>query len=82
MRAEADYQNALKGQDAMSTSNVTMHYMPRMRLLGVDWFGAFMWAVCVMSVLFVLNYGEHYDWWRSHEIWIGTVFAVVCKVIP
>ena len=37
---------------------------------------------CVMSVLFVLNYGEHYDWWRSHEIWIGTVFAVVCKVIP
>lgn len=53
------------------------HYMPRMRLLGVDWFGAFMWAVCVMSVVFVLNYGEHYDWWRSHEIWIGTAVAVV-----
>ena len=53
------------------------HYMPRMRLLGVDWFGAFLWAVGVMSLLFVLNYGEHYDWWRSEEIWIGTIAAVV-----
>ena len=53
------------------------HYMPRMRLLGVDYLGAFLWAVCVMSVTFVLNYGEHYDWWHSKEIWIGTIFAIV-----
>lgn len=49
--------------------------MPRLPLLGIDWIGMLMWGTTAMSALFVLIYGEHYDWWQSEHICFATVFG-------
>lgn len=46
-------------------------------LYGIDWMGAILWGTTVLSIIFVLNYGEHYDWFDSSYIRIGALFALV-----
>jgi MFS transporter, DHA2 family, multidrug resistance protein len=55
------------------------HYrhMPKLPLFGIDWMGASLWATTALSAIFVLNYGDYYNWYQSTEIWMGTVFALV-----
>lgn len=36
-------------------------FMLRLPLFGIDWMGMILWATTLLSVIFVLNYGEHYD---------------------
>jgi len=48
--------------------------MRRLPLFGIDWTGIILWAATVLSAIFVLNYGEYYDWFDSAYIWIGTLF--------
>jgi MFS transporter, DHA2 family, multidrug resistance protein len=55
--------------------------MPKVPLYGIDWFGGAMWAAVLLSVVFVLNYGEHYDWFHSSQIRIGTAFALIALVL-
>lgn len=45
-------------------------------LYGIDWMGAILWGTTVLSIIFVLNYGEHYDWFDSFYIRMGVLFAV------
>lgn len=55
--------------------------MPRMPLLGIDWIGMLMWGATALSALFVLIYGEHYDWWQSEHIRFATVFGAAVLVL-
>jgi len=59
------------------------HYrhMPKLPLFGIDWLGAILWGITVLSVIFVLNYGEHYDWYQSTQIRMGTIFGLTALAL-
>jgi len=59
------------------------HYrsMPKLPLFGIDWLGALLWGLTILSVIFVLNYGDHYDWYQSAEIRMGTVFGLIALAL-
>lgn len=50
--------------------------MKRLPLYGIDWMGAILWGIAALSAIFVLNYGDYYDWYQSPFIWMGTVFGI------
>lgn len=54
------------------------HYrhMPKLPLFGIDWLGALLWGTTILCAIFVLDYGDHYDWYHSTEILMGTVFGL------
>jgi len=54
------------------------HYrsMKKLPLLGIDWMGGLLWAATILCAIFVLNYGDYYDWYQSTSIWMGTVFGL------
>lgn len=52
-------------------------FMRPFPLFGIDWLGAFVWAIILMVVNFILLYGEHYDWWHSKHIWTATIFLLI-----
>lgn len=37
-------------------------------LLGVDWLGAFLWALLLLEIAYFFNYGDWLDWWHSPVI--------------
>ena len=45
----------------------TRHFrmMRRLPLYGIDWLGALLWVLAVMQAVYVLCYGEFYNWWDS-----------------
>lgn len=51
--------------------------MPKFPLFGIDWLGAFMWGITLLTINFICFYGEHYDWWSSKEIQIATMFLII-----
>ncbi|HPF52734.1 MAG TPA: hypothetical protein PK335_14225 [Draconibacterium sp.] len=51
-------------------------FMKRLPLFGIDWTGMVLWATTILSFIFVLNYGEHYDWFESVYIRAGLVMAL------
>lgn len=55
--------------------------MRKLPLYGIDWFGALLWALIMFSIIFVCNYGEHYDWFHSPYIRMASVGAVVMIVL-
>ncbi|WP_321436498.1 hypothetical protein [uncultured Bacteroides sp.] len=59
----------------------TYRSMKKLPLFGIDWLGALLWALTILSVIFLSVYGEHYDWYESQYIQIATVFAVVLLLI-
>lgn len=50
-------------------------------LLGIDWIGAILWAVFMLSFTFICVYGNFYDWWDATEIRLATLLAVICLAI-
>ncbi len=48
---------------------------------GIDWLGLLLWSVFLMLVIFVLEYGEYYDWFESKNIYIATVAALILGLI-
>lgn len=46
-------------------------------LFGIDWLGAFLWALILLTLNFIFLYGKHYDWWFSAEIKTATIFLIV-----
>lgn len=45
---------------------------PFIPLKGIDWLGQILWTATCVGVAWIFNFGEHYDWWESSEIWTGT----------
>ena len=50
---------------------------PPVPLQNIDWFGAFLWSFWLMLLIFILEYGEYYDWLDSKYIRI----AIVCSIL-
>ncbi|MDP4188385.1 MAG: hypothetical protein Q8905_10070, partial [Bacteroidota bacterium] len=50
-------------------------------LNGIDWLGAFLWSLFIMLIIFVLIYGEHYDWLSSKYIFMAIISSVVVFVM-
>lgn len=65
------------------TSVIFRHFraMKKMPLTGIDWIGMALWAVTILSAIFVLNYGEYYDWYQSINIWMGTLFGLIALTL-
>lgn len=59
------------------------HYMPmkKLPLFGIDWMGFLLWAATILCIIFVLNYGEYYDWFHSVYIRTGTVFGLAALAL-
>lgn len=51
---------------------------PFIPLKGIDWLGHILWVASCVVAAWIFNFGEHYDWWDSHEIWTATwIFIAV-----
>lgn len=50
-------------------------------LLGIDWLGATLWSVAMLSFTFICVYGNHYDWWQSREIGFATFLCLASTAI-
>lgn len=55
--------------------------LPKMPLYGIDWMGALLWALTLMSILFICVYGDHYDWFDSEYIRIAALSAVLTLIL-
>ena len=70
--------------DLLVLTVCTRHFrtFKKMRLVGIDWLGALLWALLLLQVAFLLNYGDYYDWWASPVMrqlaLAATVTLVVC----
>jgi len=53
------------------------HFMKPLPMFGIDWTGIVLWASTLLSFIFVLNYGEHYDWFDSVYIQTGLAFGLI-----
>lgn len=50
---------------------------PKMPLLGVDWIGMILWAIFILSLIFVVQYGFQLDWFHSRYIRIATGISLI-----
>ena len=50
-------------------------------LLGIDWIGAGLWSIFMLSFTFICVYGNFYDWWDAVEIQGASVLGFTCMVI-
>lgn len=50
-------------------------------LLGIDWIGAALWSVFMLSFTFVCVYGDFYDWWDAIEIRIASAIGLACLLL-
>lgn len=55
--------------------------MKKLPLYGIDWLGALLWGLTVLSIIFICNYGEHYDWFQSIYIRMAAVAAVIMLLL-
>lgn len=53
----------------------------RLPLYGIDWFGALLWGLIILSVIFVCVYGEYYDWYESVYIRMATVGGIIMLLL-
>lgn len=53
---------------------------PFVPLKGVDWAGHILWTGTCLAGAYIFNYGEHYEWWESREIWTATWLFIALAV--
>lgn len=46
-------------------------------LYGIDWTGLVLWGTLLLQVAFLLDYGEHYDWFNSDAMWWLSGFSII-----
>ena len=54
---------------------------PYIPFKGIDYLGGILWSLWLICIIFILVYGEHYDWLDSEEIRTAIVFAVILLVM-
>jgi len=53
----------------------------RMPLISMDWLGCLLWSLVMVEIIFIFNYGEHYNWWDGRPIrMVAYVFPVTLAV--
>lgn len=50
---------------------------PYIPFKGIDYLGGILWSLWLICIIFILVYGEHYDWLDGKEIRTAIVFAVI-----
>ncbi len=50
-------------------------------LSGIDWIGGALWSISLILVIFILVYGEHYDWLDSAEIRFAIIAAAATIIV-
>lgn len=55
--------------------------MPELPLYGIDWLGALLWGLTMLSVIFICVYGDYLDWYESSYIRIATVSGGVILLL-
>jgi MFS transporter, DHA2 family, multidrug resistance protein len=55
---------------ALFAMTLLRHYRstPKQSLDNIDWLGGILWSLFLLLIIFVLEYGEHYDWLDSKYI--------------
>lgn len=56
-------------------------FMKPLPLFGIDWIGGMLWAIFLLSLIFVFEYGKFYDWLDSPAIRAGYVIAAVSLLL-
>ena len=56
-------------------------FMKALPLYGIDWLGGILWAIFLLALAFVFEYGKFYDWLYSPYIRSGIVVAVVALLL-
>lgn len=50
-------------------------------LLGIDWIGAVLWSIFMLSFTFICVYGNYFDWWDAMEIRGAALLGIVSGAI-
>jgi hypothetical protein len=53
------------------------HMNPPQPLSKIDWLGAILWSILLLLIIYLLEYGEYYDWFASTQIQNAAVFSVM-----
>lgn len=53
----------------------------RIPLLGIDWIGAGLWSIFMLSFTFICVYGNFYDWWDAAEIRMASLLCAASLFI-
>ena len=61
------------------TMTIFQHFRQaeKISLSDIDWVGIMLWAITMLSAIFILNYGSHYDWFSSEYIRIGGAVFII-----
>lgn len=54
---------------------------PYLPLKGVDFVGFGLWSAFIVIGIWLFTFGEHYDWWYSHEINVATGLLFISLVL-
>ena len=56
--------------DLLILTVCTRHFrmVKKFPLFGIDWLGAILWALLLLEIAYLFNYGDWYDWWNSPVI--------------
>lgn len=54
---------------------------PYIPLVGIDWLGAFLWALFMLCFAFICVYGNYYDWWDAGEIRAATMVGIAALAV-
>lgn len=57
------------------------HMAKPMPLYGIDWLGATLWALILLLIIFVFNYGEYFDWFYSPDIRFAAFAAFLLGLV-
>lgn len=50
---------------------------PYLPFKGVDFTGLALWSALLLVGTWIFTFGEHYDWWYSHQIWIASFIFIL-----
>lgn len=56
-------------------------FMRPLPLFGIDWIGVLLWSIFLLSFIFVLEYGQFYDWFDSPYICMASVIAILAVLL-
>ena len=60
----------------MYTCTQPFRFMKPLPFISIDWLGLALWSAFLLELIWLFNYGEHYNWWDS-ELWLNVLGAVI-----
>lgn len=60
----------------MYTCTQPFRFMKPLPFISIDWLGLVLWSAFLLELIWLFNYGEHYNWWDS-ELWLNVLGAVI-----